>query len=244
MAFYLLQEMGLSFVIRIKDVESSRTFLHDFDLPDEEEFDVEREMLLSSNQKRALLKKTGDKRPVKFIVNHDSFEQFDHQDKLEFSLRIIRTKVYSSDGKSSVITLATNLPKELFTSKDITDVYGLRWQIETGFRFIKQELSLGKIHSRVPELIKQEVYAAATNFNTGSRIRNLLEKDRARKEKKKQLRRARNRKYRQRIRLSFILVILKEKFFRVSDQEAMKLGLMMQRRTYGYKPCRPDTRKR
>lgn len=228
MSFYRLEKMGHNFAIRIMDQNSKGCFTRDFNLPDQEVYDLTHDLLLSRDHKVKLLRRMGETRPIKYIASHDRYEEFDLSDKLDLTLRITRIKTISfidpkcpkkksrqgtwieysnpdqpepltlGDGtiirhmddiekmgfkitKTSFITIASNLEPDEFTAADVAEIYRKRWLIETSFRHIKGDLNLGDLHSRIPELIRQEVYAKATAYNLCSRIRNDLELEREHK---------------------------------------------------------------
>jgi hypothetical protein len=52
----------------------------------------------------------------------------------------------------------SNLPMRLVTEKVITKMYGLRWEIENGFRDFTQTIRLEQWHSKFINGIRQEFY--------------------------------------------------------------------------------------
>lgn len=59
----------------------------------------------------------------------------------------------------TMVILTTLLPRDGFEAKDIVDLYGRRWGIETLFREMKEAFSIERFHSRSLRGIEQEVAA-------------------------------------------------------------------------------------
>ena len=59
----------------------------------------------------------------------------------------------------------TNLPKESFGIKDLRQLYGMRWGIETSFRSLKSNVGLNHFHSIKYPFIIQEIYARVITYN-------------------------------------------------------------------------------
>ena len=59
----------------------------------------------------------------------------------------------------------TNLPKEEFTLDEIRELYNRRWGIETSFRDIKYAAGMLFFHSRIKQLVLQEIYAKLILYN-------------------------------------------------------------------------------
>ena len=77
------------------------------------------------------------------------------------SFRIVR--VNFCNGKTE--TFLTNLNKNQFPPETLKALYAKRWGIETSFRSLKYSVALIHLHSKIPELILQEVFAAFLIFN-------------------------------------------------------------------------------
>lgn len=281
MTFYRLTQLGQYFVIRIIDKDSRGNILKDFELPNTETYDEQRSILLSCNNQVAALRRNGETRPIKYISNHEEYEEFGQDEKLPLDLRIVCLKLITyqdkdnpsdksrcgvlvitpkmaqeyldtgitplkkleADGfkpvKTSFVTLATNLNQEEFTTEDIAYIYKKRWKIETSFNHLKHDLGVGKLHSRRPELIEQEIYAQAAAYNVSSRIRNELEEIKAaRKAKKKERKSARQRN------INFGFVIEQELYhiFPTDNQLCRELKETALRHTHQVDPDLPDTR--
>jgi hypothetical protein len=60
---------------------------------------------------------------------------------------------------------ATNLPQHLVTEKNITKLYGLRWEVENAFRDFTTTIQLEQWHSKFINGIRQELYVALVLYN-------------------------------------------------------------------------------
>lgn len=67
------------------------------------------------------------------------------------------------NGKAEI--LLTNLSKNEFPSETLKHLYSKRWGIETSFRSLKYSVGLLHLHSKIPDLILQEVFSAFLIFN-------------------------------------------------------------------------------
>ncbi len=59
--------------------------------------------------------------------------------------------------RETMIVLTTLLPKHGFEAKDILDLYGKRWDIESLFREIKEAFGIERFHARTLDGIQQEI---------------------------------------------------------------------------------------
>lgn len=78
-----------------------------------------------------------------------------------FDLRCVRIEL------SSKITeiLITNLPKSSFTRKDIGNLYGMRWGIETSFNHLKNAIHIEEFVGIKENSVKQEFFATLLKYN-------------------------------------------------------------------------------
>lgn len=89
----------------------------------------------------------------------------------EIRFRIVCLRLYSGeDGKDSFEILLTDLPEKEFTTKDLKELYHLRWSIETCFRELKYFDGLVNIHSRKRKFAVQEIYMAMIAHNLAKAI--------------------------------------------------------------------------
>ena len=73
------------------------------------------------------------------------------------SLRLVRGKDLAT---GEALVYVTNLMSEQkYSPKEIHDLYGLRWKIETNIRILKNTLGLEKIKSKLKNSVLQDVYA-------------------------------------------------------------------------------------
>jgi hypothetical protein len=225
--FYLLAKEGRKFVIRIKDESSSTSILKHYPTPNTEEYDIDFNVILTSKN-NTYVKNHWD--TYKYISSYKKCGLFSEEvTELPLNLRVVRYKAVS-EGVESFITVITNLSREEFTAQQIAEIYGLRWREEVGFRGIKEELGLNKMHSRNPETVKGEIYAKMTMFNLASRIRNALDK----KEKK--------RKHIHHPSFSLICTIVKK--FAFSKRIPKDIDEKILRHTIPERPGRQDLRKK
>ena len=96
--------------------------------------------------------------------------------------RIVRFKV--EDAYEVIIT---NLDRETFSIDDIKYLYGLRWNTEVAFRYLKHGVNLTNFISRKKEFLHQEIWAKLIMQNLSSIITQQLEEKRENKKKKKHI---------------------------------------------------------
>jgi hypothetical protein len=83
--------------------------------------------------------------------------------------------------------LITNLNRKEFSSKDLKEIYHLRWGIETSFRELKYAIGLTNFHAKKVEYIKQEIFARLTLYNYCELITGYVVVQRKEKNKKYQV---------------------------------------------------------
>lgn len=69
-------------------------------------------------------------------------------------------------GKSvSILTSMTDIKR--YPSADIVDLYGYRWEIELGYREMKQQLLHGRLtlRSKLPDMVRQELWGVLLAYN-------------------------------------------------------------------------------
>jgi len=87
-------------------------------------------------------------------------ELFQAAKKSKFTMvRIIKYPLITGD----VEYLITNI--EDFTYGEITELYCMRWGIETAYFSIKQKLQIEKFTSSIPQLIKQDFFSGVLAYN-------------------------------------------------------------------------------
>ena len=133
--------------------------LNTFNLPDEDEFDVDIKRYLT----RQMTKEIKNQPEVYKSISNRTFDYIEKGSKelyfMEF--RVVRFKI-SDNGYECIIT---NLPRDEFSADDIKKIYGLRWGIENSFRELKHNVSLLSFHSKKVEYITQEIFAKLILYN-------------------------------------------------------------------------------
>ena len=157
--FAHVQEKGMYYLIRVKD-GGGGSMTGSFDLPDENEFDHDMQLILTRKQAKDVKAKP---KKFKFIAKSSPFDYLDLYDKKFYTLnfRVVRFAI-SEDSYESIIT---NLPKEDFPVEEIKKIYAMRWGIETSFRELKYAIGLCCFHSKKVEYIMQEIYARLILYN-------------------------------------------------------------------------------
>lgn len=167
-----IQEKGWFFLIRIKD--GTKGMKNGFELPDEEEFDVDISLKLTrkqTNEMKELFAK--DKNHYKLIPHSTPFDFLSNKlrknDPIQFyklNFRIVRFKI----TEDTYETVLTNLSRIEYPTKTIKDLYARRWGIETSFRDLKYTLGMLNFHSKKVMCIKQEIYAHLIMYNFAETI--------------------------------------------------------------------------
>ncbi len=144
------------FLIRMKDIESNG-ILGAYDLPDDE-FDTFIETTLTRRHTKETL---GHSEIYTILPPKTDFDFLDESIQyFKISFRIVRFKV-----SSGYVCVATNLSEEDFPPDLLRDLYRLRWDEESSFRDLKYTIGLVNFHSRIKELILQEIYARLILYN-------------------------------------------------------------------------------
>ena len=76
-------------------------------------------------------------------------------------LRILRFPI----SKTEYECIITNISTNDFSTKEIRDLYAMRWGIETSFRELKYAVGLTSFHSKKREYIIQEIWARLLLYN-------------------------------------------------------------------------------
>ncbi|WP_261233055.1 transposase, partial [Serratia entomophila] len=77
-------------------------------------------------------------------------------------------RLISKEINGKTIQILTSMCDPLrYPKADIVDLYGQRWEIEHGFREMKQHMLQNELtlRSRKPELIRQELWGVALAYN-------------------------------------------------------------------------------
>lgn len=81
----------------------------------------------------------------------------------ETSVTVRFVKIELSTGETEI--LVTNLTKEEVNTKEMNELYNLRWQIEINYHKLKESLKIETITSSIDNLIKQDIYSQMLVFN-------------------------------------------------------------------------------
>lgn len=149
-------QSGQKFLIRMKDI-SSNGILSAYNLPDGE-FD----MNINTTLTRRHTKETkGHPEIYTILPPYTDFDFLDTNEQYyKISFRIVRFKV-----GSGYVCVATNLPADEFPPDLIRELYRLRWSEESSFRELKYTIGLVNFHSKIKDLILQEIYARLILYN-------------------------------------------------------------------------------
>lgn len=154
---------GMKYVIRVKD-GSTGGLVKGFHLPKEGEYDEEFTRLFTYRD-NAMVRN----HPEKYhLIHHSKHASFITKENpyVEMMVRIVRVKI----APDTYECIVTNLPQKEFSTEQIKNIYKLRWGIETSFRELKHTIGLMKLHSKIPELIRQEILAKMIVYNLCSVI--------------------------------------------------------------------------
>ncbi len=157
--FAHIEQKGWKYAIRVKDITSSG-ILSALKLPDEDEFDVNINIILTRKQTNETKSNLGK---YKFVPKASTFDYLDLKINKFYpiSFRVVRFKI----TEDTYETIITNLASEEFPSQKIKEIYHLRWGIETSFRELKYAIGLISFHSKKVEHITQEIFSRLTMYN-------------------------------------------------------------------------------
>jgi hypothetical protein len=83
------------------------------------------------------------------------------QKQSEIALRIVKLPF----GQSGQERIVTNLSRKEFSTKDLAEIYRLRWEVETAFSVMKDKLQMENFTGTKPVLIEQDIFAVAYLIN-------------------------------------------------------------------------------
>ena len=162
-----IQEKGLKFLIRIKDVKSSG-IASGLVLPETEEFDIPIRLHLMNRRTKEAEQLAKSRNEYKLLTSQyrfdflpDSYSRNDPLSFYELSFRVVRIKI----SDDSYELLVTNLDSESFSPRQLKVLYSMRWGIETSFRELKYTVGLLYFHSKKVEFIIQEIFARLIMYN-------------------------------------------------------------------------------
>lgn len=157
--FAHIEQKGWKYAIRVKDIMSNG-ILSALKLPDEDEFDVNINIILTRKQTKVT---KSNPELYKFLPQNSTFDYLDLHINMFYPItfRVVRFKI-SDDAYETIIT---NLDSEKFPPEKIKELYNLRWGIETSFRELKYAIGLISFHSKKVEHITQEIFARLVMYN-------------------------------------------------------------------------------
>ena len=94
-----------------------------------------------------------------------------------FVLRMVR--VWLDEEHTASEILATNLPRELFSADCFSEIYHLRWRIETAFQTLKDRLQMENFTGTKPVLLEQDIYSTIYVSNIAEDIARDIEQEQA-----------------------------------------------------------------
>lgn len=104
------------------------------------------------------------------------------KDNKFLEIRIVEVKLKSGE----IELLATNLTKEEFTKDELKQLYGQRWEIETGFKKLKTLVRIEEFTGNRRIIIEQDFYAHIFIYNLANAIKNDGQNRITRKPRKKE----------------------------------------------------------
>lgn len=161
--FAHVQEKGMYYLIRVKDIDTSciaKSFYSK--LPSEpDSFDTTFEFTLA--HKKSACPDPAKCHLIKARQRFDFLPKKNHKINrtYEMGFRIVRFQL----SDKSFECIITNLPKEEFSSDDIKELYHMRWGVETAFRELKYAVGLTNFHSKKLGYIVQEIWARLILYN-------------------------------------------------------------------------------
>ncbi|MDR0912714.1 MAG: IS4 family transposase [Methanobrevibacter sp.] len=100
-----------------------------------------------------------NKSRTKNIKNNEIRQKAEELDSL--NLRIVNIPLKTGE----IETLLTNIPYELATPEELKELYGERWQIETGYDVLKNKLQIENFSGKKKITIEQDFYSQILMYN-------------------------------------------------------------------------------
>lgn len=153
-----IHNRGMKYVIRVKD-GSTGGILKGFHLPQDGEYDEEITRLFTHRDNPTVRNNPEIYHRIhrsgrgSFITGENPY--------VEMMIRFVRAEV----APGIYECFATNLRQEEFSGEQIREIYRHRWGIETSFCKLKHTIGLTKLHSKIPDLIKQEIWSKMIVYN-------------------------------------------------------------------------------
>ncbi len=167
--FAHVEERLFDYVVRIKDINSNG-MLSGMDLPDSEEFDITRQVVITRHHSGVT---EVFPQKFKYFTKKKRFDYIKDSNSSDYTLTIRFVRFRLPDGTYEC--LATSLPQEQFSVEDLKKIYEIRWGIETSFRELKYVLGLAAFHAKKKNSVLQEVFARLIMYNFSMYITTRIE---------------------------------------------------------------------
>lgn len=145
-----------------------------------ENFDISLNLHLVRHKRKRQYLHRYDMDNYRYIASDTQFDFLkpSEEGEIDIAIRIVCAKL--PDGSCEY--LATNLDKDALPMNILMGIYGLRWGIETSFRFLKLTIGAEYFHARKRERIVQEIWSRMILYNFCMEIANHAEAERKAKE--------------------------------------------------------------
>lgn len=158
-----IRECGHYFLIRGKDVGNG-SILDSFELPEEEEYDINLTFYISKAKAGAFRGEAGFKHIRTPQQRFDYLDETVPRDTYILPFRLVKVRLETGHCEY----LITNLPEDRFPQGMMKHLYHLRWDCEEAYFMLKYKANLVYHHSRKKEYIVQEIYARLILYNLTS----------------------------------------------------------------------------
>lgn len=155
--FDFIDKKHMKYLIRTKSPISNK-MLYGIEVPNLDEFDTTVTLCLTHSEKQA--KQNMDK-SFHYIPRRPRTKLLEIEDVYVMKLRIVKFPLKDN----SYEYLVTNLSQEEFNLKQLKELYGMRWGIESAYKELKYAAGLINFHVKKREYIIQEIWARLTLFN-------------------------------------------------------------------------------
>lgn len=165
---HFLNNERTDLVCRLRHGNGSMRFVQSLpweELDQDVEFEITTSQTKDDTKNNRIFIKTGSKTGKK-LSPKTRVGRWDFSSPYRMRLRVVRFQLDSGEYE----TIATTLPREIFSISDIKELYHMRWAIETSFRDLKYRIGLVNFHSKKDELLRQEIFSAIIMYNYCSRI--------------------------------------------------------------------------
>jgi hypothetical protein len=95
-------------------------------------------------------------------LSDEDFEQL----PARITLRQVRYRVKTTRGRTSHVTLLTTLtdPRK-YPTRDLAELYGARWRIETNLKYLKQTMGMHVLRCKSPDGVMRELWVYVLVYN-------------------------------------------------------------------------------